>query len=36
MTQDRAHWNAFHVTQEFLASMQGMRRLGVIKAATAL
>ncbi|MBS1196362.1 MAG: Crp/Fnr family transcriptional regulator [Proteobacteria bacterium] len=36
MTQDRAHSEVLHVTQEFLSSMLGVRRVGVTKAATSL
>ncbi len=36
MTQDRAHSNNFHVTQQFLSSMLGVRRVGISKAATSL
>jgi CRP-like cAMP-binding protein len=36
MTHDRAPGNAFHLTQEFLGYMLGMRRVGITKAAGAL
>jgi CRP-like cAMP-binding protein len=36
MTRDRARSNEFHLTQNFIAYMLGVRRAGIVRAARAL
>lgn len=36
LTRDRAHTSAFHLTQQFMSYMLGVRRVGVTKAARSL